>query len=127
MVFIEKPARGRKQESGMATAARRRRSTPFGRILRSELEAQGVSIRELARRLARSDEKVENERRLLHLYVSGEVSPGTEKRERIADALAIDPSTFAEDAERQAEREQLVAALEPLVDTLLDLATKARG
>ena len=50
-----------------------------------------------------------------------------EMRGRIAEALAIDPSVFAEDAERQAERERLAAALEPLVDILLELATEARG
>ena len=111
----------------MATAARRRRSASFGRILRSELEAQGVSIRELARRLAESDDKIESERRLLHLYVSGEVSPRQEKRDRIAEALSIDPSVFTENAERQAERERLIEALEPLADVLLGIASKARG
>lgn len=118
-------AKGRKAV-GMTTAARKRRGS-FGRILRAELDEQNVSIRELARRVAEEDGHVENVRRLLHLYLSGEVSPREEMRERIADALSIDPTVFAEDAERQAERERLIEALEPLADILLDVARKARS
>lgn len=110
----------------MTTAARKKRGS-FGRILRTELDEQGVTTRELARRLAPVPEKVESHRRLLHQYLSGGVSPRAEMRTRIADALAIDPDVFTEDAERQAERERLMDALEPLADILLDLATKARG
>lgn len=109
----------------MATVVRKKHS--FGRILRSQLDEQHISTRELARRLAPSPEKVESHRRLLHQYLSGDVSPRPEMRQRIADALAIDPAVFTEDAERQAERQQLMGALEPLADILLDLATKARG
>lgn len=110
----------------MTTAARRNHSS-FGRILRSELDDQGVTTRELARRLAPAPEKVESHRRLLHQYLSGNVSPRPDMRSRIAAALEIDPDVFTEDAERQAERERLTDALEPLADLLLDLATKARG
>lgn len=112
----------------MTTAARNKGSRgAFGRTLRAELDAQGCSIRELARRIAPSEDKVENTRRLLQQYVAGEVAmPREETRERIAEALAIDPSVFAATTEQQAERERLSAALEPLVDILLELATEAR-
>jgi transcriptional regulator with XRE-family HTH domain len=113
----------------MATKTRKRRSS-FGRILRVELDTQGVSIRELARRLSGDPSdvrKVENARRLLQQYVAGEVSPGEEKRELIAQALSIDPAVFAENAEKQAERDRLMDALEPLADLLLELATQAKG
>ena len=109
----------------MTTAARKKRSS-FGRILRSELDEQGVTTRELARRIAPAPDKVESSRRLLHQYLSGEVSPRAEMRIRIAAALAIDAAVFTEEAERQADREQLLDALEPLADILLELATKAR-
>ena len=108
------------------TAAQKKQGS-FGRILRTELAIKQVSIRELARRIADDESRVENVRRLLHQYLSGDVSPREEMRERIADALAIDPAVFAEDAERQAERERLMNALEPLADILLEVATKARG
>lgn len=110
----------------MTTAARKKHSS-FGRILRTELDEQHVSIRELARRVANNEEKIESNRRLLHQYLAGDVSPRAEMRARIAEALAIDPAVFTEDAERQAERERLMEALEPLADILLDLATQARG
>lgn len=125
MATIAVEAKGRKAVS-MTAAARKKRGS-FGRILRSELEEQGVSIRELARRVAENEGHVESVRRLLHQYLSGEVSPRIEMRDRIADALMIEPSVFAEDAERQAERERLMDALEPLADILLEVATKARG
>ena len=49
--------------SGSAT---RRPRTLFGEILRQELDSQGVSIRELARRLTADEpEKIENTRREL--------------------------------------------------------------
>lgn len=116
---------GEKEAVQMVATARKRRGS-FGYILRSELEEQNVSIRELARRVAETPDKVENVRRLLHQYLSGKVSPGHEMRDRIADALSIDPAVFTEDAERQAERDRVVDALGPLADILLELARKAR-
>lgn len=110
----------------MTTAARKKHSS-FGRILRSELDERNVSIRELARRVAENEDKIESNRRLIHQYLSGSVSPRAEMRSRIAAALAIDPGVFTEDAERQAERERLIDALEPLADILLDIAREARG
>lgn len=113
----------------MATTAVKKKRSSFGRILRAELEAQGVSVRELARRLSTDStdtRKVENVRRLLQQYVAGEVSPGPEKRERIAAALSIDAAVFTDDAERQAERDRLMEAMKPLADLLLELATRAK-
>lgn len=124
MAAVAIEEKGRKA-SRMSSVARKRKGS-FGRILRAELDEQNVSIRELARRVADNAEKIESNRRLLHQYLSGEVSPRPEMRERIAEALEIDPAVFAEDAERQAERERLMDALEPLADILLDLAKGAR-
>lgn len=109
----------------MATVTRKRRSL-FGEILRAELDDQGISIRELARRLTPEGGSLENTRRSLMRYVQGEVVPGVEMREAIASALSIDPAVFADDAERTARRERLLTALEPLADVLLDLAIEIR-
>lgn len=108
-----------------ATATRKRRSL-FGEILRTELDAQGISIRALARRLTNDEAKLENTRRSLMRYIQGEVAPGPEARMAIADALGIDPSIFADDAERTARRERIIAAFEPLADVLLDIAIEIR-
>lgn len=105
----------------MATVARRR--SGFGDILRRELDDQSVSIRELARRLTIGEpDRLENVRRSLGRYISGEVAPGTEARESIAEALGVDYEIFAEDAIRHARREKVIDALAPLADVLLDLA-----
>jgi len=109
----------------MATVTRKRRSL-FGEILRAELDDQGVSIRALARRLASDEEHLENTRRSLMRYIQGEVSPGPEMREAIAVALGIEPTIFADDAERSARRERIIAAFEPLADVLLDIAIEIR-
>ncbi len=111
----------------MAVATRKRRSL-FGELLRAELDTQGISIRELARRLTAEDEsKLENVRRSLMRYVQGEVTPGVDHREAIAAALGIDPAIFADDAERAARRERILSALEPLADVLLDLAVEHKA
>jgi transcriptional regulator with XRE-family HTH domain len=110
----------------MATATRRPR-TLFGEILRQELDSQGVSIRELARRLTADEpEKIENTRRTLIRYMQGEVQPGVQAREAIAEALSIDPQVFADDADRAAKRERVLDALAPLADVLLELAIEIR-
>lgn len=105
----------------MATMTRRR--SGFGEILRRELDEQGVSVRELARRLTvEQPEKLENMRRSLGRYISGEVSPGQSARETIAEALSVDHEIFAEEAVHTARREKLLDALAPLADVLLELA-----
>jgi transcriptional regulator with XRE-family HTH domain len=107
----------------MAVATKRR--SGFGDILRAELDAQDVSIRELARRLtAGQDDRLESCRRTLMRYVSGDVAPGMLARTAIANALGIDKSVFAEEREQQARREKLMLALEPLADVLLALAVE---
>jgi len=108
-----------------ATATRKRRSY-FGEILRAELDAQGVSIRELARRLTSDEAKLENTRRSLMRYIQGEVAPGLEHREAIASVLGVDPAVFADDAQRTARRERILSAFEPLADVLLDIAIEIR-
>lgn len=109
----------------MAAVTRRPRSL-FGEILRQELEIQGVSQRELARRLSDDASKIENTRRSLIRYISGEVMPSPQMRDAIAEALAIDPTVFAEDADRAARRGRVLDALAPLADVLLDIAIEIR-
>lgn len=107
----------------MAATVRRPRSL-FGEILRRELQDQGVSNRELARRLTVDEpEKLENVRRSLIRYIRGEVIPGEDARESIAQALSIDPSVFTDDAPRDRSREILEEAALNLVDALM-LAVK---
>jgi transcriptional regulator with XRE-family HTH domain len=108
-----------------ATTTRRQRSL-FGEILRAELEHQRVSTRELARRLAETPDKLENQRRTLIRYMSGAVLPGPQAREAIAAALGISPDVFAEDADRAAKRERVIDALAPLADVLLDIAIEIK-
>lgn len=109
----------------MAGTTTKRRSL-FGEILRGELEQQGVSTRELARRLAADEGSAENTRRTLIRYLQGEVVPGQIMREAIAEALSIDPTVFDEGAERDARRERVLDALAPLADVLLDIVTEIR-
>lgn len=110
----------------MATSVRRPRSL-FGELLRRELETQGVSQRELARRLTTADPaRLENTRRSLIRYIAGEVVPSETMREAIAQALDIDPTVFADDADRAARRERVMDALAPLADVLLDIAIEIR-
>jgi transcriptional regulator with XRE-family HTH domain len=108
------------------TSTHRKNRSAFGDLLRSELDAQGVSIRELARRLSGEESRVENVRRSLMRYVQGEVMPGVDAREAIADALGIDTNVFAEDAQSAARRDRILAALEPLADVLLEIAVETR-
>lgn len=110
----------------MATVVHQKRRSPFGNLLREALEETGVSTKELSRRLADTPGQAEAKRRLLQKYVSGEVSPGAESRAEIAAALAIDGARFAEDKEHEERLDQILNALVPLADALLELATQAR-
>lgn len=101
----------------------------FGEILHHILEADGITLRELARRVAgegASPNQVESKRRLIHRYVSGEVAPSRKARAEVAVALERDLSIFDEDAERAAEIRQIHGAMLGLAETLRDLAVKAR-
>lgn len=110
----------------MATATKRPR-TLFGEILRRELESQEVSTRELARRLTAGDpDRIENARRTLIRYIRGQVTPGEQAREAIAEALSIDASVFAEGTERREQHDRVRDALDYLADVLLDIAVQAR-
>lgn len=108
----------------MATVMKRR--SDFGQILRAELDAQDISVRELARRLVASghDVKVESCRRALMRYISGDSSPGADARVSIAAALGIPVDAFTEDRERQIRHERVMDALAPLADVLLELAVE---
>lgn len=110
----------------MATALRQKPRSPFGNLLREALDETGVSIKELSRRVAKTPRQTEAKRRLIQKYVIGAVSPGLEARDEIADALGIDRARFADDKEREEQREQILNALIPLADTLLELAIHAR-
>lgn len=111
----------------MATAVHQKRRSPFGNLLRDALLETGVSTKELSRRIADSPEHAEAKRRLLQKYVSGEVSPTLASRVEIAAALGIDGQRFAEDREHEERLDQILNALIPLADALLDLATQARA
>jgi transcriptional regulator with XRE-family HTH domain len=110
----------------MATVVHQKRRSPFGNLLREALTETGVSTKELSRRLAPTPGHAEAKRRLLQKYVSGEVSPGPGARASIATALGIDGARFAEDKEHEESLDQILNALVPLADALLDLAVAAR-
>lgn len=117
----------------MATVVKQKTRSPFGNLFREALDQNGVSIRGLARKLAGlepGEEDVrgqgEAKRRLLQKYVTGEVSPGQAARAELAAALGIDPARFALDQEREEQRRQIMNALIPLADQLLEIATAAR-
>lgn len=102
----------------MAAVTRRPRSL-FGEILRRELETQGVSVRELARRTSADPAKLENQRRSLIRYIRGEVEPGAAARDAIAGALSVAPSVFSVTPKRDRRREILEEAALNLVDALM--------
>lgn len=117
----------------MATVIKQKTRSPFGNLFREALDETGVSIRGLARQLAglaagEADLNGHGEakRRLLQKYVTGEVSPGDTARIELATALGIDPTRFAVDREREEQRKQIMNALIPLADQLLEIATAAR-
>lgn len=110
----------------MVNATRIKPRSPFGDMLRDALEETGVSIKGLSRLLADEPEHAEAKRRLLQKYVGGEVSPGGEARNAIADALGVPRERFHEDKELEARRRRILTALIPLADELLELATEAR-
>jgi len=104
----------------------RRPRSLFGEMLRRELETQGVSQRELARRLTlQQPERLENMRRSLIRYIHGEVIPTTSAREAIADALAVDPTVFDDSPRSTRSREIIEDAVENLVDALMLAVTLA--
>lgn len=105
----------------MAVTTRTR--SGFGEILRRELEANGVSTRELARRLTSEEpERLDNMRRTLIRYIQGSLSPRSQARDAIAAALKVDSAVFAESAIHTERRNRVLDALKPLADVLLELA-----
>lgn len=99
----------------------------FGQLLRESLDAKGITLRELARRLSEAEQvEVESKRRLLHRYIDGLVQPSEKARHQIAKALDLPTDTFDENAQELAEIQALIAALEPLAQVLHKLAIKAR-
>jgi len=118
----------------MATVAKQKVRSPFGNLFREALDETGTSIRGLARQLVGLlpgepdiDGRAEAKRRLLQKYVTGEVSPGESARLDLAAELGIDPQRFAVDQEREEQRKQIMNALIPLADQLLEIATAARN
>lgn len=83
--------------------------TNFGNKLRSELDRQGISIRELGRRIDPS--RPEIARRNLSRWIAG-TRPTKSSRVLVAHALGVDPSHFDEDEdEEDDEMADLVRAL----------------
>lgn len=99
--------------------------SPFGDLLREQLEQTGISIRQLSRLLAEGDIHTEAKRRLLTKYIAGEVVPSEHARREIAAALGIDAVVFAESAEQSAIERRLHQALLPLAAELTRLAIEA--
>jgi hypothetical protein len=116
----------------MAIVVKQKTRSPFGNLFREALDEKDASLRGLARKLVglapgeEDDGRGEAKRRLLQKYVTGEVSPGPSAREELAEALGIDPARFALDQEREEQRKQIMNALIPLADQLLEIATAAR-
>lgn len=117
----------------MATVLKQKTRSPFGNLFRDALDETGTSIRGLSRKLVGltagqedADGRGEAKRRLLQKYVTGEVSPGPQARAEIAAALGVPPARFAVDQEREEQRRQIMNALIPLADQLLEIATAAR-
>lgn len=117
----------------MATVVKQKTRSPFGNLFREALDETGVSIRGLSRKLVGlhpgdedTDGRGEAKRRLLQKYVTGEVSPGDAARAELAEALGIAPARFAVDREHEEQRRQIMNALIPLADQLLEIARTAR-
>lgn len=110
----------------MAATPTKPRST-FGEILKTELDEQGVTIRELARRMTASDDftEIESKRRMLQRYLRGDVQPNERVRNEIADALAVPRQRFDEDRERERWKQQIMASLDILGDVFVDLLERA--
>jgi transcriptional regulator with XRE-family HTH domain len=90
----------------------------FGHRLRAELERNGTSIREVARRL--NPGNVEFARRNLTRWITGGVTPTRANRQAVAVALGLDPSFFDEDDEEEAEMADLVRALMHRIDRVVE-------
>lgn len=117
------------------TPATPRRTKPrslFGDILRRELDDKDVSVKQLARLIAREraagtdgdiENGIESVRRLLNKYLIGESSPEQPMRDTIARHLGSDPAVFADEAIQLERRRRIADALLPLADVLLEIAT----
>ncbi len=110
----------------MATVAKTR--SPFGDLLRELLDEHCITIRELARRLATTDDftDVESKRRMLQRYIAGAVIPNERVRHEIADAFPVERERLAVDREQERELRRVHDALLPLADVLCELAKIAR-
>lgn len=108
----------------LATVASPATDSPsFAALLREAITDEGLSVKELARRLsAESGTEVESERRGLQRYLKGEVTPEPDKAALIARQLGRPESAFALSARLQPslqERlEELVARLDELADEI---------
>lgn len=76
--------------------------SPFGEKLRAELARQGISIRELGRRM--DPAKPDIARRNLSRWIAG-TKPTKGSRVLVAHALEVDPSHFDEDDDEEADQE----------------------
>lgn len=76
---------------------RTRTERRFATRLRTHLDDQQVSVRELARRIA--PDNLEPTRRRLNKYLAGEITPRPENRAEIAAHLGLEPDAFEDEEE----------------------------
>ena len=104
----------------VATFKPHARDQTFAEILQAEIDAQGISNRELARRLVKDPEKMNGARRQVIRWLNGETpNPTRPTRIRIAKALRIEPERLLRVrplsdlvAERLTELEQRLGTIE---------------
>lgn len=100
---------------------------PIPALLREALAERGWSVRGFARRLVgpdATDKKLESRRRLLHRYLSGEVTPEPDTARELATVLGTDPELFVIAAELQPSVPEL---LTEIVESIEALAEELRG
>lgn len=98
-------------------------SETFGKRLEAEIDAAGISLKELARRVA-ADTAVDPEsvRRLIYKHLSGAVTPGEGMRRAYAVALGRAPDFFLKGATLSPDGYCVTLTGEPLEVAGLDLA-----
>lgn len=110
--------------------ARRMSITPkprsrFGEQLRGELGRQGLSIRQLSRRIDPS--KPEHARRALARWIAG-TTPTAASRRAVAEALGVDPAFFDDDEDEEAATalRAITALFGDLVGRIVDVKLAQR-
>lgn len=102
--------------------------TSFGQRLRRELDSQGVSVRELARRIRPDDP--ESGRRNIARWLAPRnraVTPSRATINLVADVLGVDTKSLSADDEEDSPVAALFHALEAYVDHKLRSSSAVRA